>query len=121
MITRVPCTSSACLRQSGVLRMSRRFGSISFGDFRFASTDGERRGVVLGKLVASRYNAWPGDKINLISISGVKMNAVTGGFVPRVYQFEVTGIFETGMYEYDNAYVYVALDEAQEFARSERQ
>ncbi|HXV15278.1 MAG TPA: ABC transporter permease, partial [Gemmatimonadaceae bacterium] len=67
-------------------------------------------------LVASRYNAWPGDKINLISIAGIKPNAVTGGFVPRVFQFEVTGIVETGMYEYDNAYVYIALDKAQEFA-----
>ena len=86
------------------------------GDFRFASTDGQTRGVVLGKLVASRYNAWPGDKINLISIAGVKPNAVTGGFTPRVFQFEVTGIVETGMYEYDNAYVYIALDKAQEFA-----
>ena len=86
------------------------------GDFRFASSDGKRRGVVLGKLLAGRYNAWPGDKINLISISGVKANPVTGGFVPRVYQFEVTGIFETGMYEYDNSYVFVALDKAQEFA-----
>jgi len=71
---------------------------------------------VLGKLLAGRYNAWPGNKINLISISGVKANPVTGGFVPRVYQFEVTGIFETGMYEYDNSYVFVALDKAQEFA-----
>ena len=86
------------------------------GDFRFASTDGQQRGIVLGKLVASRYNAWPGDKINLVSIAGVKPNAVTGGFVPRIFQFEVTGIVETGMYEYDNAYVYVALDKAQEFA-----
>ena len=86
------------------------------GDFRFASSDGKRNGVVLGKLLAGRYNAWPGDKINLISISGVKANPVTGGFVPRVYQFEVTGIFETGMYEYDNSYVFVALDKAQEFA-----
>ncbi|MDP9178662.1 MAG: ABC transporter permease [Gemmatimonadota bacterium] len=86
------------------------------GDFRFASSDGQRRGVVLGKLLAGRYNAWPGDKINLISIAGVKANPVTGGFVPRVYQFEVTGIFETGMYEYDNSYVFVALDKAQEFA-----
>lgn len=86
------------------------------GDFRFSSSDGQRRGVVLGKLVASRYNAWPGDKINLVSISGVKPNAVTGGFVPKIFQFEVTGIVETGMYEYDNAYVYVALDKAQEFA-----
>ena len=31
-------------------------------------------------------------------------------------QFEVTGIFETGMYEYDNAYVFVALAAAQELA-----
>jgi lipoprotein-releasing system permease protein len=46
----------------------------------------------------------------------VKPNAVTGGFVPRIFQFEVTGIVETGMYEYDNAYVYIALDKAQEFA-----
>ena len=86
------------------------------GDFRFASSDGKGRGIVLGKLVASRYNAWPGDKINLVSIAGVKPNAVTGGFVPRIFQFEVTGIVETGMYEYDNAYVYIALDKAQEFA-----
>jgi lipoprotein-releasing system permease protein len=86
------------------------------GDFRFASSDGQHRGIVLGKLLASRYNAWPGDMINLISISGVKPNPVTGGFVPRVYQFEVTGIVETGMYEYDNAYVFIALDRAQEFA-----
>jgi lipoprotein-releasing system permease protein len=86
------------------------------GDFRFASTDGERRGIVLGKLVASRYNAWPGDKITLVSFAGIKPNAVTGGFIPRQFQFEVTGIVETGMYEYDNAYVYIPLDKAQEFA-----
>ena len=86
------------------------------GDFRFASSDGEHRGIVLGKLVASRYNAWPGDKITLVSFAGLKPNAVTGGFVPRSFQFEVTGIVETGMYEYDNAYVYIALDRAQEFA-----
>jgi len=86
------------------------------GDFRFASSDGKGNGIVLGKLLAARFNAWPGDKINLISIAGIKPNAVTGGFVPRVFQFEVTGIVETGMYEYDNAYVFIALDKAQEFA-----
>jgi len=89
---------------------------LTSGDFRFASSDGQRRGIVLGKLVASRYNAWPGDKITLVSISGVKPNAATGAYVPRFFQFEVTGIVETGMYEYDNAYVYIALDKAQEFA-----
>ena len=64
----------------------------------------------------SRCDGWPGDKINLISIAGVKPTAVTGGFTPRIFQFEVTGIVKTGMYEYDNSYVYIALDKAQEFA-----
>lgn len=86
------------------------------GDFRFASSDGQRRGVVLGKLLAARFNKWPGDSINLLSAGGAKMNAVTGGFVPRIERFEVTGIVSTGMYEYDNAYAFIALDKAQELA-----
>lgn len=86
------------------------------GDFSFRSKDGTRHGAVLGKLLAQRFNVWPGDKINLISVAGAEQNAVTGGFVPRVYQYEVTGVFETGMYEYDNAYVYIDIDAAREFA-----
>jgi lipoprotein-releasing system permease protein len=86
------------------------------GDFRFASTDGQQRGVVLGKLLASRFNKWPGDSINLLSAGGGKMNPITGGFVPRVERFEVTGIVSTGMYEYDNAYAFIALDKAQNLA-----
>lgn len=86
------------------------------GDFTFVSSDGEKRGVVLGKLLAQRFNSWPGDTINLISVVGVQQNVATGGFVPDVYPFEVTGIFESGMYEYDNAYVYLDLEAAQEFA-----
>jgi len=86
------------------------------GDFRFATEDGKRRGAVLGKRLAERLNVYPGSKLTLISPAGVKFNAAAGGYVPRLYQFEVTGIFETGMYEYDNSYVYVDLDQAKEFA-----
>jgi lipoprotein-releasing system permease protein len=86
------------------------------GDFRFASSDGEHRGIVLGKLLAARFNKWPGDTINLLSAGGGKMNASTGGFIPKIERFEVTGIVSTGMYEYDNAYAFVALDRAQELA-----
>jgi len=86
------------------------------GDFRFASSDGQQRGVVLGKLLASRFNKWPGDSINLLSAGGAKMNPVTGGIVPRSEMFEVTGIVSTGMYEYDNSYAFVALDKAQSLA-----
>ena len=86
------------------------------GDFRFYTEDGQHRGAVLGKRLAERLNVYPGSKLTLISPAGVKFNAAAGGYVPRLYQFEVTGVFETGMYEYDNSYVYVDLDQAQEFA-----
>jgi lipoprotein-releasing system permease protein len=89
---------------------------VTDGDFRFASSDGQRRGVVLGKLLAARFNKYPGDSINLLSAGGRKMNPVTGGFAPRVETFEVTGIVQTGMYEYDNAYAFIALDKAQSLA-----
>jgi lipoprotein-releasing system permease protein len=86
------------------------------GDFRFASSDGERRGVVLGKLLANRFGVWPGERVQLVSLADARVSASTGAFVPRVYQFEVTGIVETGMYEYDDKYVFMDLDAAQEFA-----
>jgi lipoprotein-releasing system permease protein len=88
----------------------------TYGDFRFASTDGQHRGVVLGKLLAARFNKYPGDSVNLLSSGGGKMNPVTGSIVPKVERFEVTGIVSTGMYEYDNSYVFVALDKAQNLA-----
>jgi lipoprotein-releasing system permease protein len=86
------------------------------GDFRFASSDGQRRGAVLGRLLAARFNAWPGDQIQLVSLADARVSASTGAVVPRVYPFEVTGIVETGMYEYDDKYVFIDLDVAREFA-----
>jgi len=86
------------------------------GDFRFASSDGQRRGVVLGKLLAARFNKYTGDSVQILSAGGGKINPVTGGLVPRMESFEVTGIVSTGMYEYDNSYAFVALDKAQQLA-----
>ena len=89
---------------------------VTDGDFRFASSDGQHRGVVLGKLLAARFNKYPGDSVVLLSASLGKMNPVTGGLVPTVQRFEVTGVVKTGMYEYDNSYAFIALDKAQELA-----
>ena len=86
------------------------------GDFRFASSDGQRRGVVLGKLLAARFNKYPGDTVSLLSAGGGKINPVTGSIIPRTESFEVTGVVETGMYEYDNSYAFIALDKAQNLA-----
>lgn len=86
------------------------------GDFTFRTRAGERRGAVLGRLLAQRLNVFPGDTVRLVAFAGARLSPTLGTFVPATYTFEVTGLFGTGMYEYDNGYVYLPLEAAQEFA-----
>lgn len=87
------------------------------GDFRFASSDGQTRGVVLGRLLADRLQAYVGDSVYLYTLASSKaVNAATGMPMPKAVRLEVSGIFDSGLYEYDNAYVYVPLGVGQELA-----
>ena len=80
------------------------------GNFRFQSEGGEQRGAVLGKRLAEQLNTWPGDSITIVTAAqGSMNNPVTGQPVPVLEKFQVTGIVETGMYEYDNGYLFLAL------------
>ena len=87
------------------------------GDFRFVSSDGLTRGAVIGDLLASRLGAQVGDTVTLITASPKDISASVGQVVPNTIEFQVTGIFQTGMYEYDDNYVFVAIDAARELAR----
>ncbi len=85
------------------------------GDFRFQTTDGKQRGAVIGAKLANRLGVFPGvDSVTLTTMGAV--SPVTGTIIPREVRLEVTGVFDTGMYEYDNAYIYVSLRVAQELA-----
>jgi len=84
------------------------------GDFRFESADNQHRGAVLGARLANRLGVYPGiDSITLTTV-GSEVSPVTGTPIPREVRLEVTGVFDTGMYEYDNGYVYVSLPVAPE-------
>lgn len=67
-------------------------------------------GIVLGKELAKNLAVVVDDKIILISPGGM-ISPV--GHVPALKRFRVTGIFESGMYEYDSSLAYVHLMEAQ--------
>ena len=86
------------------------------GVFDFTTGDGRQRGIVLGELLANRLSVFPGDTLLLYGTAGLEMNAATGAIVPRADTFVVTGLFRSGMYEYDNAYAYVGLLAGQAFA-----
>jgi lipoprotein-releasing system permease protein len=69
-------------------------------------------GLVVGKELAKNLNLFVGDKVNVVSPLG---NITPLGMVPKMKQFRVAGIFNTGMFEYDSTLAYAGLDEAQAF------
>jgi lipoprotein-releasing system permease protein len=87
------------------------------GDFRFASSDGLTRGAVVGDLLALRLGVNVGDPLTLMTVSPNDISASTGQIIPNVLEFQVTGIFQTGMYEYDDNYVFIGIDAARELAK----
>jgi lipoprotein-releasing system permease protein len=74
--------------------------------------DGEPA-LLLGRELARTLGAVPGDHVTLISPQGA-MTAV--GLVPKMRRFEVAGLVEVGMYEYDSSLAFTGLRAAQEFA-----
>ncbi len=75
--------------------------------------------LLLGRLLADRMQVFEGDTLLLVSLEGLKQD-VFGAFVPTLRQFEVTGTFTTGMYDYDLQNVYTTLEAAQELIGLER-
>ena len=69
-------------------------------------------GLLIGKELAKHLNLFVGDKINVISPMG---NITPLGMMPKLKPFRVTGIFNTGMFEYDSTLAYVSLTQAQAF------
>jgi lipoprotein-releasing system permease protein len=69
-------------------------------------------GLLVGKELAKHLGIFVGDKINVISPMG---NITPLGMIPKMKPFRVTGIFNTGMFEYDSTLAYVSLSQAQAF------
>ncbi|HSB55736.1 MAG TPA: ABC transporter permease [Gemmatimonadales bacterium] len=90
--------------------------SIKKGDLSFRTTkpnvDG---GILLGERLANRLSVYPGDVVTLVPVTQAKVNAAIGVAVPRFWRFEVTGLFDTGMFQYDNQFVVVSRELAQKF------
>lgn len=75
-------------------------------------TESGRPPLIIGKELAASLGASKGDLINLVSPFGG-----IGPFGPqtKIKRFEVIGIFDYGMVEYDSSIVYIALDDAMDF------
>ncbi|MEE8092651.1 MAG: lipoprotein-releasing ABC transporter permease subunit [Gammaproteobacteria bacterium] len=80
-----------------------------------ALQDGSYR-VIVGSSLAAELGLGVGDSLVLIIAQGMVTPA---GVVPRMRSFEVAGIFEAGMYEFDRGLVYVSLADAARLFRTD--
>lgn len=79
------------------------------GQFRFFDRPNS---AIIGKRLAEKLGLILGDKITLVSPEG---NATAFGTMPRTRTFEVSGIFDAGMIQYDSSFVFIPLEAAQKF------
>lgn len=67
-------------------------------------------GIILGSDLARALQARPGEKVTLIAPQGMVTPAAV---LPRLKQFTVVGVFEVGMFEYDNGLALIHMQDAQ--------
>lgn len=85
---------------------------IRAGEFQLSETQSGYPPLLVGRGLADRFGLDPGDVVDVVSLQGVQVSPL-GSLVPKMRKFEVAGRFETGMYEYDNKFMYTGLPEAQ--------
>src|SRR6267378_2897022 len=66
--------------------------------------------IIIGKELAHSIGTFKGDRVKVLSAEG---RLTPLGTVPRMRTFEVVGIFSSGLYDYDNSWVYVPINAAQ--------
>ena len=71
-------------------------------------------GVAVGDRLARRLGVAVGSAISVISPQGT---ATAFGTMPRIKTYHVVALFNVGMYEYDNSFIFVPLEAAQLFFR----
>jgi lipoprotein-releasing system permease protein len=70
--------------------------------------------IILGSELARALGVFVGDKVTLIAPQG---SVTPAGVVPRLKSFTVIGIFEVGMFEYDNGLALIRMEDAQKLYR----
>jgi lipoprotein-releasing system permease protein len=73
-------------------------------------------GIVLGAELAYALGVGVGDKVTLVT---PQANVTPAGILPRLKRFDVVGIFEVGMFEYDRNLALIHLQDAQTLLRLE--
>ncbi len=103
---------------SAALAVTEVDDNLVVGTMPFGLTESGRPGIVLGATLADRLNLYPGRTVTVVSFQGAELTPT--GIQPQMRLFEVTGLFETGLYQYDTKFAYVPLEAAQGLLKMDR-
>jgi len=115
MLTRDDVLRGVVIR--GVLPQQERAVSDVANQVRQGSFDALKPGafnVVLGGELARALRVEIGDKVTMLAPQG---QVTPAGVLPRLKQFTVAGIFESGHYEYDSTLAFIHIDDAEKMFR----
>ncbi len=87
--------------------------SLRSGELSLERAPGALVPVVLGSGVAGRMNLFEGDTVLVVAMETFDLSP-NADFWPRMAQWRVSGIFTTGIYDYDLKNGYAALSDVQE-------
>jgi len=73
--------------------------------------------VVIGKTLATKLRVKAGDMINFFAINAVDLSDLTA--LPAVENFQVAGIYQSGMGKYDDAFAYTSIATVQKLYEME--
>ncbi len=88
---------------------------LSAGRLDFSPDAEDIDGLLIGKQLADEWKMQPGDYVTLTSPQG---RLTPFGLMPRTRRFRVTGVFDSGFYDYDENWCFVTLPAAQSLAGS---
>jgi lipoprotein-releasing system permease protein len=71
-----------------------------------------RPGIIIGEDLARKLSVAIGDTVTMVNPLGEE---TAMGIVPKMKQFELVGLFDAGMYDYNTGFAYIALPDAQKF------
>jgi lipoprotein-releasing system permease protein len=77
---------------------------------------GPQEGLLLGRELAFTVGAGPGDAVSVLTTAS-RLSPM--GLFPKTRRFRVSGIFNTGLYEFDSSTALASLETAQRFLGSE--
>jgi lipoprotein-releasing system permease protein len=103
------------IREADIKRLPGIAHNVKLGTLDGFDTAG---GVAIGQRLAENLGLRIGDKVKILTANGAQ---TPFGVTPRSKVYPVTAIFQIGMAEFDNLFVYVAFPEAQGFFNKDNQ